>query len=38
VKLARIPTGPEHRLLWERCILGFNSGLPMLPSGYNNNV
>ena len=34
----RIPTGPEVRPLWERCIIGFNSGPPMLPSAYNNNV
>jgi hypothetical protein len=38
VKLARVPAGPEDRPLWERCILGFNSGPPMMPSGYNNNV
>ena len=25
------------RSLWERCILGFNSGPPMVPSAYNNN-
>jgi hypothetical protein len=37
-KLARSPQGPEDRPLWERCILGFNSGPPMMPSGYNNNV
>jgi len=30
--------GPEDRNLGERCILGFNSGPPMLPSAYNNNV
>jgi hypothetical protein len=35
---SRPPSGPEDRPLWERCILGFNSGPPMLPSGYNNNV
>jgi hypothetical protein len=34
----RIPAGPEDRSLWERCVLGFNSGPPMLPSAYNNNV
>ena len=34
----RIPAGPEDRPLWERCIIGFNSGPPMLPSAYNNNV
>jgi hypothetical protein len=32
------PAGPEDRPLWERCIVGFNSGPPMLPSAYNNNV
>ncbi|MBZ5608617.1 MAG: hypothetical protein LAP38_10180 [Acidobacteriia bacterium] len=37
-KNAAIPNGPEDRPLWERCILGFNSGPPMMPSGYNNNV
>jgi hypothetical protein len=30
--------GPEDRLLAERCILGFNSGPPMVPSAYNNNM
>ena len=29
---------PEERPLAERCILGFNSGPPMVPSAYNNNV
>ena len=29
---------PEERPLPERCILGFNSGPPMAPSAYNNNV
>jgi hypothetical protein len=29
---------PEDRPLPERCILGFNSGPPMVPSAYNNNV
>jgi len=28
----------EERPLPERCILGFNSGPPMVPSAYNNNV
>ena len=37
-KLARVPEGPEDRPLWERCILGFNSGPPIMPSGYNNNL
>ncbi len=31
-------TGPEDLGLSERCMLGFNSGPPMLPSAYNNNV
>jgi hypothetical protein len=30
--------GPEHRGLSERCLVGFNSGPPMLPSGYNNHM
>ena len=30
--------GPEDRALAERCLLGFNSGPPMMPSGYNNNI
>jgi hypothetical protein len=29
---------PEDRALSERCILGFNSGPPMVPGGYNQNV
>ena len=29
---------PEDRGVSERCILGFNSGPPMMPSAYNNNV
>ena len=34
----RTAVGPEDRGVGERCILGFNSGPPMLPSAYNNNV
>lgn len=34
----RITEGPEDRSLAERCILGFNSGPPMTPAGYNQNV
>ncbi len=30
--------GPESRGLAERCIVGFSTGPPMLPAGYNNNV
>ena len=29
---------PEDRGLAERCLLGFNTGPPMMPSGYNNNM
>jgi hypothetical protein len=29
---------PEDRGLAERCLVGFNSGPPMMPSGYNNNM
>ena len=34
----RAAAGPEARPVYERCILGFNSGPPMIPGGYNNNV
>lgn len=30
--------GPEDRGLAERCLIGFNTGPPMIPSGYNNNM
>ena len=30
--------GPEDRGLAVRCIVGFNSGPPMVPVGYNNNM
>ena len=30
--------GPEARGVSERCVLGFSTGPPMLPAGYNNNV
>jgi hypothetical protein len=33
-----LPAGPEDRNVAERCILGFNSGPPMEPRAYNNNV
>jgi hypothetical protein len=35
---AFIADGPEDRGLAERCLLGFSTGPPMLPGGYNNNV
>ena len=30
--------GPEYRGLAERCLVGFNTGPPMMPSGYNNQM
>ena len=30
--------GPEDRGLGERCLVGFNSGPPVIPSAYNNNL
>ena len=30
--------GPEDRGLAERCLLGFNSGPPIVPAGYNQNI
>ena len=33
-----INAGPEDRDMGERCILGFNSGPPITPGGYNQNV
>ena len=30
--------GPEDRGLSERCLVGFNVGPPMLPSGYNTHM
>jgi hypothetical protein len=30
--------GPEDRGLAERCLVGFNSGPPILPGGYNQNL
>jgi hypothetical protein len=29
---------PEDRGLAERCLVGFNSGPPILPAGYNQNI
>jgi hypothetical protein len=40
-RAAARPTGfdnPEDLPLRERCIIGFNSGPPMVPSAYNNNM
>jgi hypothetical protein len=30
--------GPEDQSLSDRCVMGFNSGPPLSPSAYNNNV
>ena len=32
------PRGPEDRRVGARCIVGFNSGPPMSPGAYNNNM
>jgi len=34
----RLAVGPEDRSIAERCLMGFNSGPPMAPGGYNQNV
>ncbi len=34
----RTAEGPEDRSTAERCLMGFNSGPPMIPGGYNQNV
>src|SRR3989454_2271035 len=33
-----IAAGPEDLTSWDRCLLGFNAGPPIIPSGYNNNL
>ena len=38
VMRSRPAEGPEDRGISERCLMGFNSGPPMTPSAYNNNV
>jgi hypothetical protein len=37
-RMLRPATGPEDRALFERCIVGFNSGPPIIPGGYNQNL
>ena len=32
------PAGPESLGLSERCLVGFNAGPPLMPSGYDNNL
>jgi hypothetical protein len=34
----RPAVGPEDRSIAERCIMGFNSGPPIVPGGYNQNL
>ena len=38
IVLGVVPDGPEDIGLAERCLVGFNSGPPIMPSFYNNNV
>ena len=35
---AKIPAGPEDLTTWDRCLLGFNAGPPMIGGGYNAYV
>ena len=37
-QLLRLADGPEDRDASERCLLGYNSGPPMIPVGYNQHV
>jgi hypothetical protein len=37
-RLRRLAEGPEDRDVSERCLLGYNSGPPMMPVGYNQHV
>ena len=37
-RLRQLAEGPEDRDVSERCLLGYNSGPPMMPVGYNQNV
>jgi hypothetical protein len=37
-RMLRPATGPEDRALYERCLVGFNSGPPIVPGGYNQNL
>jgi hypothetical protein len=32
---AKVAAGPEDLTTWDRCILGFNAGPPMIGGGYN---
>jgi len=35
---AKVATGPEALTTWDRCLLGFNAGPPMIGGGYNAYV
>lgn len=35
---AKAAAAPEHMTTWDRCLVGFNAGPPMLGGGYNANV
>src|SRR5579872_2436502 len=37
-RMMRPAWGSEDRSLFERCIVGFNSGPPIIPGGYNQNL
>ena len=36
VERLKVNAGPEDRSLYERCLLGFNAGPPIIPGPYNN--
>jgi hypothetical protein len=35
---AKAAAAPEHMTTWDRCLVGFNAGPPMIGGGYNANV
>jgi hypothetical protein len=35
---AKLAAGPEDMTTWDRCLVGFNAGPPMIGGGYNANV
>jgi len=37
-KVLRPAQGPEDRPLFERCLVGFNTGPPIVPGGYNQHL
>ena len=37
-KTRHIAANPEDLPIWDRCIVGFNAGPPIIPSGYTNNL